>query len=238
MQGCRLLPAGALTVALIAAPASADARKPALPSSTVAGVSVAHRGGDSVVIRFSRSRAARRAFSLLEGRRVRVTCSDFTGSGAVIRGHTQLDLPRHFTLIRLNGLDHGYEVCSLSRPGLHRIVVLALDQAGREFLGDARAVATVRGVATALRGLAKADADHHYPAAKSFVDRDRGRYAVLARPREDAPRGRIGIYSDGDHHASVVMSSPSGRQFFYEIDGASVKTNVTAVEGRFNRLDA
>lgn len=238
MQGCRLLPAGALAVALIVAPASADARKSALPSSTVAGVSIAHSGTDGVVVRFSKTAASRRAFALLEGRRIRVTCTDFVGSGAVIRGHTQLSLPKHFTLIRLSGLNHGYEVCSLSRPGLHRIVVLALDAAGQAFLGDVRAVQAVRGVATTLRNMAKADPDHHYPAAKAFAGRDRSRYAVLARPRQDAPSGRIGVYSDGDHHASVVYASRSGRQFFYEIDGASVKTNVTPVETRFSRLDA
>jgi hypothetical protein len=238
MQGRRLLPS-ALAAALLIAPAGADARSLSarLPSSTVTGVSVAGQKGGSVTIRFSRASSARRAYALLEGQRVRVTCTDFTSKGGTVRGHTQLDLPRRFSLIRLNGLDNGYEVCSLSRPKHPRIVVLALDVAGRQFLGDVRAIGTVRGVATQLRVLAHAAPDGHYPSAPAFADRDRRRYAVLAHPRDAAPAGRIGIYSDGRSHASVVYTSPSGRRFFYEIEGASVQTNVTPVQARVSRLD-
>ena len=67
-----------------------------------------------------------------------------------------------------------------------------------------------------------------YPAG-SAVAAAVPRLAVLAAPGDSPPAGRVGLYSDGARHVTVVALTPAGVRLFIDADAGVLTSNVPEV---------
>ena len=55
---------------------------------------------------------------------------------------------------------------------------------------------------------------------------ERARLVVLAAATDSPPPRRVGLYSDGAQHMTVVAPTPDGRRLFIDADGGVLTSNV------------
>ena len=55
------------------------------------------------------------------------------------------------------------------------------------------------------------------------------RLVVLAAPGDSPPAGRVGLYSDGARHVTVVALTPAGARLSIDVDAGVLTTNVPEV---------
>lgn len=241
MPGRRLI-APALVITTLALPAGARAAGVAsvtLPSTNVAGVTASHTADHGIRIAFSRVRTARAALAKMAGRRVRVTCTEFgtasLSGGNNVQATTYLTLPTRATTLFLNSLTRPYEVCSFAVAHQGRVLVIALNASGREFLANVATTHTLQRVLATSRLLATANGGDAPTVSELQA---RMRYVVGLRQPSDTPRaGRVGFFSDGRDHIAAVKVSRAGRRLFYDLRGDVVSTNVLRLVARFKILD-
>ena len=65
--------------------------------------------------------------------------------------------------------------------------------------------------------------DGHYPTAQDAVVPG---MVVLAAPADSPPPGKVGLYSDGAQHITVVALTPAGARLFIDANGGVLTSNV------------
>jgi hypothetical protein len=240
-QPTRALAVALAVTAVLAAAAPAAAQNPAQPLE-VRGVRAVNAPSGGVTITFT-ARAAK-LYRRVAGRRTIVRCQAAQPTGALLLPVDRADelfadrrAPRTRRPLRINhAAGQRFDVCELTvlrsrghgaRRKFRTVVSLALPitQAGAEYLearriGE-RTVAVLLFTASLGRGGA-------YPAAPA-VAAEVPRLAVLAAPGDSPPPGRIGLYSDGARHVTVVAVTTAGVRLFIDANAGVLTSNVPQV---------
>jgi hypothetical protein len=223
-------PALAVTVvALLAAAAPAAAQDPL----EVRGVRAENAAGGGVTITFT-ARAAT-LYRRIAGRRTIVRCQAVNSSGALLLPVDNADelfedtrAPRTRRPLRIRGSAQ-YDVCEVTVLRRRARTVLSLSlpvtPAGAAYL-EARRLGN-RMVAV-LIFTASLGAGGAYPAAEKVAE-DVPRLVVLAAPGDSPPPGRVGLYSDGARHVTVVGLTSAGARLFIDVDTGALTSNVPQV---------
>jgi hypothetical protein len=220
------------TVALLAAAAPAAAQDPL----AVRGVRAENAAGGGVTITFT-ARAAT-LYRRIAGRRTIVRCQAVNSSGALLlpldrSGELFQDrrAPRTRRPLRIRG-SGSFDVCEVSvlhsRGRRLRTVVslsLPLTPAGAAYLEARRLGNRMVAVLLLTAPLGRGGA---YPPAETVAE-DVPRLAVLAAPGDSPPPGRVGLYSDGARHVTVVAVTTAGMRLFIDADGGVLTSNVPQV---------
>jgi hypothetical protein len=224
--------AAAATVAA-SPPAAAQTPEPPLEVRGVRAENVASGG---VTITFTTRAAA--LYRRIAGRRTIVRCQAVEATGALLipldrAGELFEDSPAPRTRrpLRIRG-SGPYDVCELSvlRSGGGRVrtvvsLRLPLTQAGVAYLEAHRLGERMVAVLVFTASLGRAGA---YPAA-SAVAAEVPRLAELAAPDASPPAGRVGIYSDGAGHVTVVGLTTAGARLFIDANAGVLTSNVQEV---------
>jgi hypothetical protein len=223
----RALPLAVMAVLASAAPAAAQ------DPLEVRGVRAANAPSGGVTITFT-ARAAT-LYRRVAGRRTIVTCQAVTSSGALLLPLDRADelfddtvASRSRRPLRLRG-SGAYDVCELTvlRRGAKAAVslTLPLTDAGAAYLEARRLGERMVAVLVFTASLGRAGA---YPAA-SAVAEEVPRLAVLAAPGDSPPAGRVGLYSDGAGHVTVVGLTTAGARLFIDANAGVLTSNVPEV---------
>jgi hypothetical protein len=233
-QPIRVRPLVLGVVAALAAGASPAAAQQPLGARGVQAVN-APSGG--VEITFTARAAA--LYRRVAGRRIIVRCQAVEPAGALLLPlDTAGELfsnrfaPQRRRPLRIrHAAGMRFDVCQLDvlRPrGSRRPRVslsLPLTQAGAAYLEAKRLGERMIAVLLFVAGNGQ---DGAYPAA-SAVAADVPRLVVLATPADSPPPGRVGLYSDGARHVTVVGLTAAGVRLFIDADGGALTTNVPQV---------
>jgi hypothetical protein len=216
-------------VALLAAAAPAAAQDP----FEVRGVRAENVSSGGVTITFT-ARAAK-LYRRIAGRRTIVRCQAVNSSGAVLLPLDRADelfqdrrAPRTRRPLRIRG-SGSFDVCELtvlrSRDRKLRTVVslaLPLTEPGADYLEARRLGNRMVAVLLLTASLGSGGA---YPTAQEVAD-DVPRLVVLAAAGDSPPASRVGLYSDGARHVTVVAVTTAGVRLFVDADAGVLTTNV------------
>jgi hypothetical protein len=226
-------------VAVLATAAPAAAQNAAAPLE-VRGVRAENAASGGVTITFT-ARAAK-LYRRIAGRRAIVRCQAVVPSGPVLLPLDRADelfqnrrAARKRRPLRIrDAAGTRFDVCELSvlrlrggRPTPRKVVSLALPltPAGAAYLESRRLGERMVAVMILTANLGRAGA---YPAAQA-VAAVVPRLVVLAGPGDSPPPGRVGLYSDGAQHATVVALTSAGARLFLDADGDLVTSNAPEV---------
>lgn len=232
----------ALAVTAVLAAAAPAAAQNAGQSLEVRGVRAVNAPAGGVTITFT-ARAAK-LYRRVAGRRTIVRCQAAQPAGALLlpvdrAGELFADrrAPRTRRPLRIHhAAGQRFDVCELTvlrsrdqgaRRKFRRVVSLALPitQAGADYLEARRIGERMVAVLLLTASLAR---DGAYPAA-SAVAAVVPRLAVLAAPGDSPPPGRIGLYSDGAQHVTIVRLTTPGVRLFIDANGGVLTSNVPQV---------
>jgi hypothetical protein len=228
----RTLALGVVAALAVASPAAAqqplDAR----------GVQAVNMPSGGVEITFTARAAA--LYRRVAGRRVIVRCQAVEPAGALLLPlDTAGELfsnrfaPERRRPLRIrHAAGTQFDVCELDvlrplrYPRRPRVSIsLPLTQAGAAYLEAKRLGERMIAVLLFVAGNGQ---DGAYPAA-SAVAADVPRLVVLSAPADSPPPGRVGLYSDGARHVTVVGVTAAGVRLFIDADGGALTTNVPQV---------
>jgi hypothetical protein len=231
----RTLALAMVAVLATAAPAAAQDAKPL----EVRGVRAENAASGGVTITFT-ARAAR-LYRRVAGRRTVVRCQAVDASGPVLLPLDRADelfqdkrAARKRRPLRIrHAAGARFDVCELSvvrlrgdrRPRTLVSLALPLTPTGAAYLEGRRLGERMVAVMIFTANLGKAGA---YPATQAVADIV-PRLVVLAAPGDSPPPGRVGLYSDGARHVTVVALTSAGARLFIDADGGVVTSNVAGV---------
>jgi hypothetical protein len=223
------------TVLAAAAPAAAQ------DSLEVRGVRAENAPSGGVTITFT-ARAAK-LYRRIAGRRAIVRCQAVDASGPVLLPLDRADelfadrrAPRARRPLRIRGGTGRYDVCELTAlrsrgrgegRTLRKVLSLAvpLTQAGADYLEARRLGNRMVAVVLLTASLGRAGT---YSAAPE-VAADVPRLVVLAAPGDSPPAGRVGLYSDGAQHVTVVGLTTAGVRLYIDANAGVLTSNVPQV---------
>ena len=216
-------------VAVLVVAASLAAAAPAAAQEEVRGIRAENASGGGVTVTFT-SRASK-LYRRIAGLRTFVRCQTAVADAALLspldRVHelfAQKRLPlRRGTLRVRHAPGTTYDVCEVTAVrGLKTVRTLMLPLTGNgvaylaaKRLGD-QLIAAME-VASAL------GPDGHYPTG---ADVEVPGLVLLAAPTDSPPAGRVGFFSDGARHMTVVGITADGRRLFIDADGGVLTGNV------------
>jgi hypothetical protein len=228
-------------VAALAAAAPAAGQDAATPLE-VRGVRAENAAAGGVTITFTARAAA--LYRRIAGRRTIVRCQAVNSSGAVLLPLDRADelfedttAPRTRRPLRIRHAGSArFDVCELTvlrsrgrgeRRRLKTVVSLAvpLTESGVAYLEARRLGERMVAVLLFTASLGRAGA---YPAAQA-VAADVPRLVVLAAPGDSPPPGRVGLYSDGAQHVTVVALTAAGLRLVIDANAGVLTTNVPEV---------
>jgi hypothetical protein len=227
----------ALTAAaVLAGAAPAAAQDPELPLE-VRGVRAENASSGGVTITFT-ARAAT-LYRRVAGRRTIVTCQAVEPAGALLvpldrAGELFGDrtAPRTRRPLRVRGAAGArYDVCELTvmrsrrKPRTVLSLTVPLTQPGAAYLEAKRIGERMTAVMIFTASLGRAGAYPAAPAVAEVVPR----LAVLAAPGDAPPAGRLGLYSDGASHVTVVALTTAGVRLFIDANAGVLTSNVPEV---------
>ena len=202
-----------------------------LPTTSVPGVTATLQGRD-LAIAFDGSSTAGAAYAHLAGHAVQISCTPpprtalglLTGRFAA-NVETRAPSAQPTTLhARLFG--PAPALCSLGLGGgTAPLVQVALSPEGAAALEDGRVSLAMQAVAVRAAG----DGLSSYASVASLQRSLAGGVAALSSPSDTPNDRRIGVYSDGARHLTVVARTLTGRRLFADFDGDVVSTNLGSV---------
>jgi hypothetical protein len=229
--------AGIFLALALLAPASAAAQTE-LPVGEAHGVRLLARHGGIVLVFTDR---AEKLFKRIAGKEIDISCTKFDGDVAEVNGGN-VEVP-HRRRFATGDSSRGVDFCRLWLPARkikHRhfiyersrrvLVSIPLTQEGAVYLDEeAKTYSMVR--ASIFLAVAKEDLKLSgwptYEQVVQDVPAAAKRIVKLATPSDSPPANKIGYYSDGAEHVSLVTFSSSGRRLFMEADADEVvRTNV------------
>jgi hypothetical protein len=224
-------------VAALAGSAPAGAQDADRPLE-VRGVRAENAASGGVTITFTSSAA--KLYRRVAGRRTIVTCQALEPAGALLvpldrAGELFSDkaAPSTRRPLRIREAGGGrYDVCELtvlrSRRGRLRSVLslsVPLTQPGAAYLEATRIGGRMVAALIVTASLGRGGA---YPAAQA-VAREVPRLAVLAAPGDSPPAGRVGLYSDGARHVTVVGLTSTSVRLLIDANAGVLTSNVPEV---------
>jgi hypothetical protein len=230
--------AGIAVALALLAPASAAAQTE-LPVGESHGVRLLSRHGGIVLVFTHR---ADKLFKRIAGKEIDISCTTF-GDDFDSIGGGNVDVPRHRRRFATGDSSEGVDFCRLwlpARTTKHRRIVgerprrllvsIPVTQDGAVYLDEeAKTFSMVR--ASGVLAVVKEDLKlSGFPTYEQVVQDEPAAAKLivkLATPADSPPGGKIGYYSDGAEHVSLVTFSTSGRRLFMEADADEVlRTNV------------
>ena len=116
-----------------------------------------------------------------------------------------------------------FDVCEVTAVrGLKtvRSLMLPLTPAGSAYLATRR---VGNQLIAALEVASALGPDGHYPTAEDVAVPG---LVILAAPTDSPPPGKVGLYSDGAQHLTVVGLTPDGQRLFIDANGGVLTSNV------------
>jgi hypothetical protein len=215
----------AAAAGLLLAPAAASAD---LPVGETDGVRVVREHGAIVVVFTAK---AEKLYKRIAGKRVIVSCTEILEDGAG-SGEVTLRARRHRSKLRTGDLTRGMDYCRVwlaprtikrhkhtTHYGRRLIVSIPLTQQGAVFIDEetkALEMFQVGVIASFVEEQEKLPGHPTYEQLIAKFPRLAKVIVKLAAPGDTPPAGKVGYFSDGAEHLTVVTVSTSGRRLFIE----------------------
>ena len=241
--GAQCAVVGATVTAVLALPAVAHAQEPTLPL-TVRGVTAQSTGPGAVQVTFTRSAA--RLYRRVAGASLIIRCErvDEPTAPLLLREDRASELVQTITAparrrpirVRKRGSSARFDVCRLvagrlrGRRNDQRFVTalslfVPVTQTGAEFLHERSLGDRLVAALDVIAGLGSGE---RYPAFAAVADVIPELVELAAADATPAP-GKLGLYSDGAQHVTVVAASLLGRRLFIDVNGEVLTSNVPEV---------
>jgi hypothetical protein len=223
-------PSRVRTLAVVAAAASLAAASPAAAQEEVRGVRAENAAGGGVTITFT-SRASK-LYRRIAGLRTFVRCQAVVPGGPLLVPVDHVDelfaqrrLPQARRAVRVpHAAGTTFDVCQVTAVRALKTVrslTLPLTPAGSAYLATRR---VGNQLVAAMEVASNLGPDGHYPTAQDVAVPG---LVVLAAPTDSPPPGKVGFYSDGAQHMTVVGLTPAGQRLFIDANGGVLTSNVS-----------
>jgi hypothetical protein len=217
------------TLAVAAVAASLTVATPAAAQQEVRGVRAENAAGGGVTITFT-SRAAR-LYRRIAGLRTFVRCQAVVAGGPLLvpldRAGELFSARRAPLKRRPLRIRHApgtrFDICKFTAVrGLRtvRSLALPLTAAGSAYLAAHR---VGNRLVAALEVVSALGPDGHYPTVADVVVPG---LVALAAPTDSPPPRKVGLYSDGAQHMTVVALTPAGARLYIDANGGVLTSNV------------